>query len=220
MSGSVMKVLGYFVRDRASSLLLMSLIVVPILLVLWDLGGAKVAPASPGESNAERRKRLAARRWERTWQFSLMGATGVIVLAMASQALAASPFIDPAPQPVATTRAKEIRLSTAGWEPGKLYKFSYPVGDAQVRFLAARLEDGSVATALDACQICGIKGYMQDKDGGVVICKNCNAPIPMHTMGLGGGCNPLPLPSRLEGNILVIPVKGLQSQAQLFQGAK
>ena len=56
-----------------------------------------------------------------------------------------------------------------------------------------------------------------DKDGNIVICKNCNAPIPMNTMGEGGGCNPLPLASRTQGDTLMIPVKALESQAQRFQ---
>lgn len=218
MSRSIMQVLGYFLRGRASTLLLTGIVLAPILLVLWDLRRAEAALASPGESGAERRKRLAARRWEKTWQLSLLGATGVIVLFMVYQAFAPSPFLDPSPMPIAGALGEELSLSTADWEPGRLYKFSYLIAGAEVRFLAAKLGDGSLATAVDACQICGIKGYMQEKDNQIVVCKVCNAPIPMSTMGLGGGCNPLALTSRTVGDTLVIPLKGLQSQAQLFKG--
>ncbi|MEK7353362.1 MAG: Fe-S-containing protein [Chloroflexota bacterium] len=216
MSRGVMQVLGFFVRDRASSLLLMGLIAVPILLVLWDFRQAdKVAPAADNTA-AEQRKIRAAQRIEKTWQFSLIGTTVVIVIAMASQAFAASPFIDPAPQLV-TPVGDRIELTTEGWAPEILQKFAIPVDGTDVRFLAVKLKDGGIATSIDACQICGIKGYMQEKDGNVVICKVCNAPIPMNSIGQGGGCNPLPLSSSVSGNTLSIPVKGLQSQAQRFQ---
>lgn len=216
MNRSVMQVLGYFVRGRASTLLLTGLILMPVLLVLWDFRRAEPVVATSGESAAERRKRLAARRGERVWQFSLVGATAVIVLAMASQVFAASPFLDPVPQPVAADLDGTIRLPGVAWQPGQLQKFSYPMGGAEVRFLAVRLADGGIATSIDACQICGIEGFMQEKGREIVICKVCNAPIPMNTIGLGGGCNPLSLPSRTEGTTLVIPVGGLESQAQLF----
>ena len=98
-----------------------------------------------------------------------------------------------------------------------MYKFSYPTGGAEVRFLAVRLADGGIATSIDACQICGNAGYMQEKGREIVICKVCNAPIPMSTLGLGGGCNPLALPSTTgEDGTVSIAVKELESQAQLF----
>ena len=216
MSRGIMQVLGFFVRGQASSLLLMGLIAVPILVVLWDFRQAgKAAPAADGTA-AEQRKVRAAQQMEKTWQLSLIGTTLVIVLAMASQAFAASPFIDPAPQTVNPVGEK-IELATEGWAPEILQKFAAPLAGAEVRFLAVKLKDGSIATSIDACQICGIKGYMQEKDGNIVICKVCNAPIPMNSIGQGGGCNPLPLPSSVAGNTLSIPIKGLQSQVQRFQ---
>lgn len=217
MSRNVMQVLGFFVRGQASSLLLMGLITVPILLVLWDFRQAAKATPATDTTAAEQRKARASARMEKIWQLSLIGTTLVIVLAMASQAFAASPFIDPTPQPLASVAGSEIKLSTADWEKGVLQKFSYSVSGAEVRFLAVKLDDGAVVTALDACQICGIEGYMQEKDGNVVICKVCNAPIPVNTIGQGGGCNPLPLSSHTEETTLTIPISDLEKQAQRFQ---
>lgn len=216
LTPGIMKVVGFFVRDRVSSLLLMGLILVPIIMVLLDFHQAVPTPVADGASAAERRKVKASRRWEKVWQSGLVSATIIIVLAMASEAFAASPQIDPTPQPVTSTAGQDIRLSTDGWTAGELHKFSYQVENTSVRFIATKLTDGSFTTALDACQICGVKGFMQERDGDVVICKVCNAPIPMNTMGQGGGCNPLPLASHTEGTTLVIPLKGLQSHIQLF----
>ncbi|HLB27776.1 MAG TPA: Fe-S-containing protein, partial [Dehalococcoidales bacterium] len=216
MSRSVMQVLGFLVRDRASSLLMMGLITVPIIMVLWDFRQAnKATPAIDGTA-AEQRKARASQRMQKTWQLSLIGTTLVIVVAIASQAFAPSPFLDPAPQPV-TAVGDRIEISTAGWAPEALQKFVTSIGGTEVRFLAVKLKDGDIATSVDACQICGAKGYMQEKNGNIVICKVCNAPIPMNSIGQGGGCNPLPLPSSMSGNTLSIPLKGLQSQVERFQ---
>jgi len=216
MSRGVMQVLGFFVRSQASSLLLMGLITVPILVVLWDFRKAnKATPASDGTA-AEQRKARASQRMEKTWQLSLIGTTAVIVIAIASQAFAASPFLDPPPQSVAPVDER-IELATGIWAPEILQKFATLIDNTEVRFLAVKLKNGDIATAMDACQICGIKGYMQEKNGNIVICKVCNAPIPMNSIGQGGGCNPLPLPSSVSGSTLIIPLKGLQSQVQRFQ---
>src|SRR3990170_4036087 len=208
MSRGVMQVLGFFVRDRASSLLLTGLIAAPILLVLWDFRQAGKAAPAADITAAEQRKTRAARQMEKTWQLSLIGTTLVIALAIISQALAPSPFLDPAPQ-VVTPTGDRIELATESWAPEMLQKFATSIDGTEVRFLAIKLKNGGIATSVDACQICGIEGYMQEKDGNVVICKVCNAPIPMNSIGQGGGCNPLPLPSSVSGNTLSIPMKGL-----------
>ncbi|MBI4215897.1 MAG: DUF2318 domain-containing protein [Chloroflexi bacterium] len=209
MSGEVMKVLGYFVRDRETDLLFMALIALPIGLLLWDYSHSPAVPVSLDETAAQRRQRLAARHWERVWQLGLGGAAAVILLSLGSSALVESPFIDLEPLPVAGSQGY-IRLSTADWEPNALKKFVYNGGNGQVRFLAVKLPDGDVVTSLDACQICGNIGYMQERGGEVAVCKNCNAPIPMGSMGMGGGCNPLPLASVLEGSTLIVAVKDLR----------
>ncbi len=217
MSASVMQWLGYFVRDRDVSLFLTGLIIIPILVVLWDFRRANGVSAPSEGSAAEQRKWRATQRSGKTIQLSLVGTTLVIALAMVSQTFAASPFIDPSPQPVSAVSGQEIRLATDSWEPSALQKFSYPVSGTEVRFLAVKLPDGNVATSLDACHICGAEGYMLDKKEGVVICKLCQAPIVIATIGQGGGCNPLPLSSRTEGTTLIVPVSDLEKQAQRFQ---
>lgn len=205
MSPELMRLLGYFVRDNTSALILMALILLPLLAVLW--GVRRAQPPAQEADAVSRRQWHAERRREAVWRGALVGASLVIVMAMGSIAFSASGFYEPPPQPVAIT-GENILLDTALFETGKLYKFSAVVDGAEVRFLVFRQQDGSLTTALDACQICGPKGYMQE--GEHIICKNCNAPIFAPTMGQGGGCNPLPLPSEVVGDKLIIPVAGLE----------
>jgi uncharacterized membrane protein len=68
--------------------------------------------------------------------------------------------------------------------------------------------------AFDACEICGNQGYYQK--GPNVICKNCASAINIPTIGQTGGCNPRPLPSRVDGDQLVIPADKLLAGSKYF----
>jgi uncharacterized membrane protein len=61
--------------------------------------------------------------------------------------------------------------------------------------------------ALDACRICGRSGYRQD--GANVLCRNCGSAIYIPTIGQVGGCNPVGVPSRVEGTDIVVDVPAL-----------
>ncbi|MFH1483132.1 MAG: Fe-S-containing protein [Chloroflexota bacterium] len=204
MSSGVMRVLGYFVRDSTSTVILMALIALPLLAVLW---GVRRAKPIAGSDAVSRRRWLAERRREAVWRGALVVASVFILLAMGSIAFSQSDLYDPQPQPVAIT-GDAVVLDTAIFEAGKLYKFSATVEGTEVLFLVYAQKDGRLSTVLDACQICGPQGYMQE--GEFLICKNCNAPINTSTLGLGGGCDPLPLPSRVVEGKVVIPVSGLK----------
>lgn len=215
LTKEIMALLGYFVRDNSVSVLVMALVAVPVFLLLWETAGAAWAAAGPsGESAPERRKRLAAARLELVWQGALAAATLLIVLSLATTALAGERFVDPPPTPVEASNG-EVRIPLGLPEEGRLNKFSYRAGGVAVRFLVVRLQDGTLGVALDACQICGAVGYGQE--GKNAICKNCNAPIAMNTLGQGGGCNPRELPARLDGAELVISAADLAAAQAYFR---
>jgi high-affinity iron transporter len=96
-----------------------------------------------------------------------------------------------------------------------------PGGGATVRFIAVPLDDPrkpstAIATAFDACEICGAKGYYQE--GGNVACLHCGSTIYPPSIGQRGGCNPIPLPSRREGDELVLRAADLAAGVPLFGG--
>jgi len=75
-----------------------------------------------------------------------------------------------------------------------------------------RKADGSWGTALDACQICGWSGYRVD--GSNLICRNCASAIYSPTIGQPGGCNPVGVPSRVEGQDLVMDLSAISQAAK------
>jgi uncharacterized membrane protein len=90
---------------------------------------------------------------------------------------------------------------------GNLHRFSFTQDGTTVRFIVIRKPDGKLAAALDACQLCGPLGYYQQ--GGNVICKNCAAVIYIPSIGQPGGCNPIPISSRVEAGELILSASEL-----------
>jgi uncharacterized membrane protein len=97
---------------------------------------------------------------------------------------------------------------------GNLHRFI--LKGHSVRFIAMKTGD-KIATALDACEICGSQGYVQD--GQSIICLNCSADINPSTIGDSGGCNPVHLTSINESGTIVIPLKDLLHEEHRFQSS-
>ncbi|MDP2743707.1 MAG: Fe-S-containing protein [Dehalococcoidia bacterium] len=214
MTKGLMAFIGYFVRDQTSMVLLMVLLAAPLLVILWDARSEPAVAAAEGERPVARRKRLAAAHQSRMWRFGLLAAALAILSTLGATIVAGNSFSDPEPVAV-TAKGGEVNVPIIGLGEGKLAKFIYDSEGVGIRFLVVRLPDGSIATAMDACQICGKAGYGQD--GPNALCKNCNAPIPMDTIGQGGGCNPLPLKSAVRQGAIVISIADLKEATDVFR---
>ena len=90
----------------------------------------------------------------------------------------------------------EVRFDGGPLADGRLHFYETPVTGGTVRFFAVRVGD-EVKTCLDACEICGDKGYYEQ--GSSVICRNCSAPIVRGSLGRTGGCNPIPIAHQTLG---------------------
>jgi uncharacterized membrane protein len=107
-----------------------------------------------------------------------------------------------------------VVIATKDLAEGELRRYSADVNGVAMRFLLYRKPDGKVATVFDACQICGGIGFYKGANG--LICKNCAAPVNPQSVGQPGGCNPIPLQSRQDGDSVVINITDLASQAGQF----
>jgi high-affinity iron transporter len=98
---------------------------------------------------------------------------------------------------------------------GDLHRFAAQANGTTVRFWLYQRPDGKMATVLDACQICGAVGFYKGPNG--VVCKNCAAPINPQSVGMAGGCNPVPLKAEVTGDAVVIREADIAARAQMFQ---
>ena len=99
--------------------------------------------------------------------------------------------------------------------------YDYDSSETTIRYFAVMANDGTVKTAFDGCDVCfrSKKGYRQEGD--VMVCNNCGNRYPITGLGTenkaGGGCWPGYLPSRIEGEDLVIKVSDLKKGEYRFK---
>jgi FTR1 family protein len=206
MSPGGMRIVGPIVKNDV--LFILAIIALPliILLVPGQRERERLAAASALEG-AEKRKSLAQLQRARRWRQVTVG-VGVAILTVltVNYAYSRRPRIIDPPRMVQAEDG-QIKITLATVNDGNLHRFGYRIGDTIVRLLAIKTESGKIRTAFDACEICGAYGYVQE--GRAIVCLNCAADIHTPTIGQGGGCNPIPLASRIEGEHLVIAVSDL-----------
>jgi len=193
------------------------------LMVLFDwrsrqsLALAAGAPAAESLSDAERRQALYRARREKLWTAAVCGSSFVFIVLMTAEFIYAKSQTALSPAQAVTADGGMIRIPVESVSDGNLHRFSYSTGDTSVRFIVVRTGD-RLATAIDACEICGSQGYYQN--GPEVFCRNCAAAIYTPTIGVAGGCNPIPLPSVDSGTELVIQVSDLMGQTGRFPASE
>jgi uncharacterized membrane protein len=67
----------------------------------------------------------------------------------------------------------------------------------------------------DACQICGGVGFYKNKTS--VICKNCASPLNLQSIGMSGGCNPLPLKAQVTGDAVIVSEADIAAGRRYFE---
>ncbi len=226
-----MAIVGPIVRH--DTLIFLATVVIAIALVGFggskrgaDAGvpGAAAPPAAaPGAvaPGAAGRLVLAEVRRQR---FARLGAiaTGLTVVAILTAGILLQPGpperAEATPVPV---EGGAIAIPLAQVSDGRIhfYDLTDPeVPDARLRFFAIRKPDGTIQACMDACEICGDQGYYEEV--GSVTCRNCAAPIVLSTLGQTGGCNPIPVVSRVEGDRLVVEAASIYSKRTLIKGRR
>ena len=107
-----------------------------------------------------------------------------------------------------------LSIPLAQVSDGDLHRYAARENGVDIRFLLYQKPDGKVVAVFDACQICGPVGFFKGPSG--LVCKNCAAPINGQSVGTAGGCNPVPLHSKLTADRIVIQEADLVGGAKLF----
>jgi high-affinity iron transporter len=177
------------------------------LLVLREWHSATYARAAGQTANeAEKRLLEAQNRRQRRWRIaSAVGCLSVILLLTGDFVYTNVNAAPPSARPIAAV-GNEVRIPVSDVQDGKMHLFTISAGGQSLRFMIIKKPNG-YGTALDACRICGAEGYRQD--GQNVVCRHCGSAIYVPTIGEAGGCNPIGVPSHVEGSDLVLDVSSL-----------
>lgn len=99
-------------------------------------------------------------------------------------------------------------------DTAKFYKFD--AEGVTIKYFLVKAPDGSIRSALDACDVCfpAKKGYKQS--GEFMNCVNCGQRFHISRVGMvKGGCNPHPVKNTVEGDTTVVI-----SKAELAEGVR
>jgi len=209
-----MALVGPIVKNEAFFFIAILALAGAVLLMEWR---GRAQPATGNlEGAALRKARWTARR-ERLWMVGSCAASGLFMLIITAEFIYAKSTTDLSAATPVTVTAGQVRIPVASVSDGSLHRFSAESDGVTVRLIVIQRPDRTLATAFDACEICGSKGYFQK--GPNVVCRNCASAIFIPTIGVRGGCNPIPLESKVEGADLVIPADKLFKGARYFRTA-
>jgi len=195
-----MKLIGPIVRNDI--FFFVTILALAALMVLFDARRRLPSPAEAG-SRAEARKLEWSARRERLWTASVYVSAFLFITLVTAQFIYAKGASALSAAQTVIFRDGPVTIDTTGMQSGELRRYSANIGGHDVRFLLYRKPDGRIATVLDACSICGSVGFYNSGTQGLT-CKNCNAPVNPQSVGDGGGCNPIPLESKINGDTVVI----------------
>lgn len=197
---------------RHNSLFILAIVAIP--LFIWLSRDRRTPAPITAASDAEQRLTRARARRERFYNYGAIVTTLLVLVAVGVvYAREAVPKKVPPPEPVAAEDGW-VTLPLSQLEDGQLHHLGFRSSNKLVRFLAMKTADGKIHTALDACEICGPFGYLQE--GRNLVCLNCAAEINPLTLDMGGGCNPIPLPSEVTATTVRVAASELEKAAHLF----
>lgn len=109
---------------------------------------------------------------------------------------------DPSPEKLIVPKDGIIKIPVEQISDKVMHKYEFEGKMLKVRFIVLLRPDGNLSVTLDACNICPPEGYAQIE--GALFCKYCGTPIPLNTVGLPGGCNPVPVRFEIDENFLIL----------------
>jgi len=182
------------------------------LLILREWQAAKYEKSGQGPMNdAEKRLLESQNRRQRNWMMAAAIASLTVILVLTADFIyARANSAPPAARPINAV-GDIVRVPVADVQDGSMHLFTVNAGGQTLRFMIIKKPNGW-GVALDACRICGAEGYRQD--GQNVICRHCASAIYIPSIGDQGGCNPIGVPSHLDGGDLVIDISSLTQAAK------
>jgi FTR1 family protein len=208
-----MSVIGPIVRNDFFFPVTMLALVALMILLEYRRRKPQAAAAVTASKAEERKLEWTARR-ERRWAVLACTTAFIFIFMVTAEFIyAKEPPASPATVVTFNADGKTV-ISAKDLPQGELRFYIADIKGAKVRFFLYRKPDGKIASVFDACQICGGIGFYKGANG--IICKNCAAPVNPQSVGQPGGCNPIPLQSRQDGDSVVISVTDLAQQAGQF----
>jgi high-affinity iron transporter len=210
-SKTEMSIIGPIVRNDL--FFFITILALAALMVLFEVKRreAETLPVSA----AERRKAIWTARRERLWMASVYASSFVFIVLVTAEFIYTKSVSALSPATEVTFVNGQVSIPLNQVIDGDLHRFSTQENGTTVRFWLYQKPDGKIATVLDACEICGAVGFYKGPNG--VVCKNCAAPINPQSVGMPGGCNPVPLKAEVTRDAVIIREADIAAKSRMFQ---
>ena len=210
-SKTEMAIVGPIVRNDL--FFFITILALAALMVLFEV--KRRQPGTLPDSPAERRKAVWSARRERLWMASVYASSFVFIVLVTAEFIYTKSVSALSPATEVTFISGKVSIPLTQVQDGDLHRFAAQEGGTTVRFWLYQKPDGKIATVLDACEICGAVGFYRGPNG--VVCKNCAAPINPQSVGMPGGCNPVPLKAQVTADAVVIQEADIAAKSRMFQ---
>jgi high-affinity iron transporter len=193
-----MAIIGPIVRNDL--FFFVTILALAALMVLFELKSRQ--PTELPVAAAARRKALWTTRRERLWMASLYMCSFIFIVMITASFIYEKSASALSPATEVSFVDGKVSIPLQQIYDGELHRFEANEGGVEVRFWLYQKPDGKIATLFDACEICGGVGFYKSSHG--VICKNCAAPINPQSVGMPGGCNPVPLKAQVTSDAVIV----------------
>jgi FTR1 family protein len=206
-----MAIIGPVVKNDTFFFITILALAAAMILLEWR---KRKGPKMEGLEGAALRKAQWSARRERIWMIAACTAACAFILMISAEFIYSRQETALSAAAPVTLQDGAVRIPVASVSDGTLHRFQLADDGINVTFIVIEKPDHTLATAFDACKICGAKGFYQK--GPEVICRNCASAIVAGTIGTKGGCNPIPIKSRVEAGTLVIDEAAFQGGRTIF----
>ena len=206
-----MAIIGPIVRNDL--FFFITILVLAALMVLFEMKSRQ--PVDLPASGAARRKALWTARRERLWMASVYVCSFIFIVMVTAGFIyeKSASALSPATEVSFVNGKVSVPLNQV--YDGDLHRYEAKVGEVEVRFWIYQKPDGKIATLFDACEICGPVGFYKGPNG--IVCKNCAAPINPQSVGMPGGCNPVPLKAEVSSEAVIISEADVAAGSHYFE---
>jgi uncharacterized membrane protein len=206
-----MALIGPIVRN--DMFFFVTVLALAALMVLLEAKRRQPLPESA--SAAERRKAAWSARRERLWMISVYASSFVFIVLITAEFIYTKSVSALSPATEVTFLNGKTFIPLKQIYDGDLHRFQARENGVEIRFFLYQKPDGKIATVFDACEICGPVGFFKTSTG--VTCKNCAAPINPQSVGMAGGCNPIPLQATVTDDAVIISETDLAARSKIFE---
>ncbi len=206
-----MAIIGPIVRNDL--FFFVTIFALAALMVLFEV--KRRQPAALSASAAERRKTLWSARREGLWMAAVYASSFLFIVLVTAEFIYAKSVSALSPATEVSFVNGQVSIPLASVSDGDLHRFAAKENGMEIRFWLYQKPDGKIATVFDACEICGAVGFYKGPNG--VVCKNCAAPINPQSVGMAGGCNPVPMHAVVTSDAVIIKEADLAAGTRMFQ---